>query len=173
MDTDEYSYAMFYAAALSSAIIVAFTFYLKIYLVIRKSKLSKSLILGTKKYKSCPNEMKKEKKILNDEIKILKATFKIFVLFVVAWSPAAILLFLSMGDKIAPWLYLYAGMLSHINSTMNFLVYFFGNRVFQNALRECLAKIFPNKNFPKRNSYVLSTLILSKQKSKRSSIESS
>lgn len=133
LDTDTISYAVFYAGVLGSGVVVAFTFYFKTYIVLRNSKLSKALIVGRQKddYLARKNEKK-----MSDEIKILKATFKIFILLLVSWSPAVILLFMSMGDKIPPWAYLYAAMLSHLNSTLNFLAYFFGNEVFRKAVKE-------------------------------------
>lgn len=167
LDTDTFSYAMFYASFLILGVAIAFVFYLKIYLVIRKSNLSKSLILGSKQ-KTYQTETKKEKNAINDEIKILRATFRIFVLFVLAWLPASIVLFLSLGDKISPWVYLYVGMLSHINSTFNFIVYFFGNQIFLSAAKETFSPILC-KN--KDRSESLSKTVLMERKPQHSSFE--
>uniref|UniRef100_A0A915K3J9 G-protein coupled receptors family 1 profile domain-containing protein n=1 Tax=Romanomermis culicivorax TaxID=13658 RepID=A0A915K3J9_ROMCU len=48
LDTDLHSYAVFYACVLLVAILVAFLFYVKIYVNLRRCKLAKSVIVGKK-----------------------------------------------------------------------------------------------------------------------------
>lgn len=134
-DTDLFSYALFYAAALLFAIVVAFVFYFKIYLVLRKSTLSKALIIGRRQ-----STTTEETHALADEVKIVKTSFKIFILFFITWLPLALLLMFHMGDIVPSWVYLYAALSAHGNSTLNFIMYFMENDQFRRALKEIMWK---------------------------------
>uniref|UniRef100_A0A915I1J8 G-protein coupled receptors family 1 profile domain-containing protein n=1 Tax=Romanomermis culicivorax TaxID=13658 RepID=A0A915I1J8_ROMCU len=50
---------------------------------------------------------------LQNETKMIRATFKIFVLFFICWAPLTILFFLRFLYPIPLWAYLYATMLAH------------------------------------------------------------
>lgn len=139
-DTDLFSYLYFYSAVLVLAIIMAFIFYLKIYLVLRKSTLSKSLITGHKQ------DASNQSSAMSDEIKIIKTSFKIFILFLITWSPLCTLFLLHLMDEIPPWLYLYAALAAHGNSTLNFIVYFIENEMFRKAMKGIVYKLLNKKN---------------------------
>lgn len=153
MDTDLFSYAWFYAAALIVAIIVAFVYYLKIYLVLRKSTLSKTMIIGHKQDSSADHAS-----AVSDEIKIIKTSFKIFVLFFISWSPLALLFVIHMGDKVPLYVYLYSALAAHCNSTLNFIMYFIENNQFRKALKELLSNAF--NCAPKIHSKTASSIVV-------------
>uniref|UniRef100_A0A915IS76 G-protein coupled receptors family 1 profile domain-containing protein n=1 Tax=Romanomermis culicivorax TaxID=13658 RepID=A0A915IS76_ROMCU len=186
LDTDLHSYAVFYACVLLAAILVAFLFYVKIYVNLRHSKLAKSVIVGTKTrnagqiisnvemtgkidnvemvitgkidnveitgawqrkraYNSKAETQKvhakedsKRKQNLKTEIQVIKASFRVFVLFLLTWSPIAVLLLVHIGAKVPSYVYVYCGLLAHANSTLNFLVYFLANEVFRRSLYKFL-----------------------------------
>lgn len=135
LDADVPSYARFYTCILLFAIFIAFVYYLKTYLIIRKSKLTKKLIIG---------EGHANGSSMANEIKIIKTSFKIFFLFLITWSPLAVLLLLQID--VPAWVYMYAGLIAHCNSTLNFVVYFLENTVFRNAAKDCYKRCFKRKN---------------------------
>lgn len=143
LDTSTYSYLSFYTIVKVIAIVIAFVFYIKIYLTIRKSSLSKALIVGKRAKEEQNQEESKAKGGLSEhkvaeELKIIKVTFKIFILFAVCWTPLIILFLLTAVYSGPQWLYLCASFLGHSNSTLNFIVYFLDNNVFRKALLKCI-----------------------------------
>lgn len=136
LDTEEPSYARFYASLMAVAFISAFVFYFRIYLVIRKSKLSKNFIIKRLK------NQKANCIAMSDEIKIMKTSFKIFILFVITWLPMFMLGTLQLGAMIPPYAYLYAGLVAHTNSTLNFVIYFWENDIFRHTMKHLFRKLF-------------------------------
>uniref|UniRef100_A0A915HHD4 G-protein coupled receptors family 1 profile domain-containing protein n=1 Tax=Romanomermis culicivorax TaxID=13658 RepID=A0A915HHD4_ROMCU len=134
IDTESFSYKIFYACICLMSIVISFVFYSKIYLILRGTTLAKSLV--TKQNINRKGNGKQS--CLEDEIKMIKATFKIFVLFFVCWSPVTVLLFADLGDAVPLWAYLYSGLLAHANSTLNFFVYYLQNDNFTNSFKEFL-----------------------------------
>jgi len=65
---------------------------------------------------------------------MIRSSFLVFITFLTTWSPLAILLLSHVEEFVPPWLYIYASMLAHSNSALNFLIYFLKNRIFRNAL---------------------------------------
>lgn len=148
-DTDLMSYTYFYATVSTIAIIITFIYYLKIYLVIRRSKLCLRVML-----KNVSEHFKSETyddvsvdcgliasclPMSMDELKIVKSSFKIFLTFLITWCPLCILFFIHYNVQIPPWVYLYAAMLAHCNSTLNFFVYFVENSLFRREFTRIFA----------------------------------
>lgn len=152
LDTDLWSYAMFYALFLLIAIVTTFVFYARIYNTVRHSKLAKSIIVG----KDTENHQKKQNNIqqtaihretaIKNELKIIKASFKIFIMFLLCWLPVSILILIHLMETVPAWAYLYAALLAHCNSTLNFIVYFLEDDSFRRVMKKALAKLYPRKN---------------------------
>uniref|UniRef100_A0A915J9R4 G-protein coupled receptors family 1 profile domain-containing protein n=1 Tax=Romanomermis culicivorax TaxID=13658 RepID=A0A915J9R4_ROMCU len=148
LDTELFSYLFFYASFLLLAIVLSFVYYTKIYLVLRKTTLARGMILGNQgQGKGEKDKNEKEHTTmsnLQNETKMIKATFKIFVLFFLCWAPLTVLFFLRFLCQVPLWAYLYAAMLAHGNSTLNFLIYFTSNENFVLALKKFANKVLKN-----------------------------
>jgi len=73
---------------------------------------------------------------LIDELHLIKASFKIFLIFLIFWTPVVIIIlfFRHPSYHVPQWVYLYAALLAHSNSTCNFFVYYRENKAFRRAL---------------------------------------
>lgn len=154
-DADHLSYSVYYASYLFLAIIVTAVFYVKLYLVLRKSVLPRQLLLGKKeliKSAMLSNNASSEMSV-KDELRLAKASFKIFVAFLIFWAPVTVLILLAMGDKIPNWAYLYAALAAHSNSTLNVFIYYIENKTFRRAI----TSIFVGKA---RSSSALNSLLM-------------
>jgi len=76
------------------------------------------------------------------ELKILRASMGVLALFLVSWSPIAVVLLGQLAPKIPAVVTLYLALLAHCNSTLNFLVYFVANGDFRKGLKDLVKKIF-------------------------------
>lgn len=153
LDTETYSYLAFYTIIKIMAIFISLYFYSKLYSTIRHSSLAVRMI--TKKdQKAEPGDIKRclhetlNDKNMNEEMKIIAVSFKIFVLFSVCWSPLIILFLLTAVYSGPTWLYLFASFIGHSNSTLNFVVYFWDNNVFKDALMKTIRSKLSNKVAP-------------------------
>lgn len=70
-----------------------------------------------------------------EELLIIKTSFKIFILCFLTWLPFTFAVLTSFY-KLPPYIYLYAGLLAHCNSTLNFVVYFVENKTFHSAMKD-------------------------------------
>lgn len=137
-DSDNQLYSYFYASFFLVSIIVTAIFYLKIYLTVRKSNLPRQLIVG-KKGRS-PDEMN-----LVDEMRLMKASFKIFVVFLIFWAPVTILILSPFKELFPNWVYLYAALAAHSNSTLNVVFYWFDNETFRVAVKNIVIQKSSNE----------------------------
>uniref|UniRef100_A0A915JD79 G-protein coupled receptors family 1 profile domain-containing protein n=1 Tax=Romanomermis culicivorax TaxID=13658 RepID=A0A915JD79_ROMCU len=80
---------------------------------------------------------------LKEEVKIIKVSFRIFLVFFVTWLPLTLLILSHLGDKVPPWVYLLAGLLAHCNSTLNFIFYFLCDDMFKKGLKRLVIKAMP------------------------------
>lgn len=117
-----WSYTMFWAT-LGVVVPISGTFYayLGIYLRVRVSQSGRSLLTGTRRRASADGSTVA---FVVEEIALLKALFRIFVIFLVSWFPFAVLVALHTITDTPRWLNLYALLLAHGNSAINSLVYF-------------------------------------------------
>lgn len=137
-DADHVSYSMYYASFLFLAIVVTAVFYVKLYLVIRTTILPRQLLIGKKQQNlknALTNNNVSSEMSVRDELRLAKASFKIFVAFLIFWAPVVVLILLTMGDKIPPWAYLYSALAAHSNSTLNVFIYYFENKTFRRAIK--------------------------------------
>lgn len=136
-DSDHFTYSLFYAAILFLAIAVTAIFYIKLYLVIRSSHLPRQLLIKRKSIPtvSCFGSFNAN---LIDELRLAKASFKIFIVFLIFWAPVTVLILISLGDRIPEWVYLYSALAAHSNSTLNVFIYYLDNRIFRNAIKKLL-----------------------------------
>jgi len=102
IDTDLFSYAAFYAAVILFALIITFTFYVKIYRVLCHTTLAKNIIIGNKRNLtnvsgSQKNEQQGETsrttlRRIRGETKIIKVSFR--------WSLTLSSMFMQIVDPI-------------------------------------------------------------------------
>uniref|UniRef100_A0A915HFJ9 G-protein coupled receptors family 1 profile domain-containing protein n=1 Tax=Romanomermis culicivorax TaxID=13658 RepID=A0A915HFJ9_ROMCU len=78
---------------------------------------------------------------MTEETKIIKVSFRIFVVFLITWSPLSVLFMVQLGGLVPPFIYLFAGLLAHCNSTLNFVFYFLQDGVFQKSLKRLVARV--------------------------------
>lgn len=157
LDTDLMSYTYFFTSVSTVAITVTFVYYLKIYLVVRRSKACLSIILGKNEVhcRYClgiNNNFDSQTEgdfhptcipVSVDEVKIVRTSFKIFFTFLLTWLPLYIIFFIHFHLDVPPYVYLYSGMIAHCNSTINFFVYFLDNSLFHKELKRllCISRI--------------------------------
>lgn len=158
LDMETLSYSFFYGCCMVAAIGATFYFYFKIYQTIRKSSLSKKMITGKVGKKETKKEESKEGAIpadhpktifseshLRDEIKLAKTSFKIFIIFVLTWTPTAILILMGINGMVPAPVYLYAVLMAHSNSMANFFIYYVDNEMFKNAFKNVVRKMLGKK----------------------------
>lgn len=163
-DIDYYPYALFYGSILCLAIAASFVFYIKIYLALKNSKLAQKMIKNdgrnernladgnwnhnSSDFNSCTlsgtTSTRKDasQNSLVEETKMVAVTFRIFLLFFLCWAPGAILIIGKFEDLVPAWVYMYASVLAHTNSTLNFFIYFIQNDLFW---KELMKMVKPNK----------------------------
>uniref|UniRef100_A0A915JDD6 G-protein coupled receptors family 1 profile domain-containing protein n=1 Tax=Romanomermis culicivorax TaxID=13658 RepID=A0A915JDD6_ROMCU len=161
-----FSYSMFYGCWMVGVYVITFYFYYKIYKSIRSSRLSQRMIAGGGKAKlpaavstknaesvaqakvpAAVSAVKSDKTAISStsamrhEVKFVKTSFKIFLLFVSFWSPTALLILLGENSYVPKAIYLYALWLAHSNSTMNFFIYYMDDKRFRVALWAILGRM--------------------------------
>lgn len=131
-DSDHKIFSYYYASFFLISILVTAIFYLKMYLTIRKTCLPRQLIVRKQNRRSC-NEIN-----LADELRLVKASFKIFIVFLIFWAPVTVILLAPHSYKqvIPKWMYLYAALAAHSNSTVNAFIYWFDNDSFRSAMEK-------------------------------------
>ncbi|XP_055354300.1 melatonin receptor type 1B-B-like [Paramacrobiotus metropolitanus] len=127
-DLRRWTYSLFWAVC--SVIIptsICFYAYLQIYLRIRNSTSGRHLIAGRRKATNTGATNNRHASIsgLAEEIRLIKALFRIFVIFLVSWTPLGLLFSFRSIYQAPKWLNLAALMLAHGNSATNAMVYFF------------------------------------------------
>ncbi|GAU96531.1 hypothetical protein RvY_07962 [Ramazzottius varieornatus] len=122
LDLRLWSYSFFYAVV-SVLVPISFCFfaYFQIYLTIRRTKLSRSLI--TKKRADSATEHS----AWVQEIMLVKTLFRLFVIFLLSWGPIAVLFCLNKAIDPPRWVNLIAIMMAHGNSATNSVVYYWMN----------------------------------------------
>ncbi|KAI8797401.1 melatonin receptor type 1A [Biomphalaria glabrata] len=79
-----------------------------------------------------------KKKIWSETVKSSRMLFIIFVVFVVLWTPYAVVIAADVNDDMPVALHLFVTMLAHLHSSVNFTVYMVGNRNFRLAVMQLL-----------------------------------
>lgn len=143
-----WSYTVFWA--ILSVIVpvgVSFYAYLHIYLRVRASQSGRNLIAGKRRVNPDPTKNPgKRSSFMAEELTLIKALFKIFLIFLASWFPLAALFSFRSILHAPNWLNLLALLLAHGNSATNSLIYFWmtdHSTVSRSALRRKLRKICP------------------------------
>uniref|UniRef100_A0A915KDY9 G-protein coupled receptors family 1 profile domain-containing protein n=1 Tax=Romanomermis culicivorax TaxID=13658 RepID=A0A915KDY9_ROMCU len=89
-----------------------------------------------------PESDDKRRDALKEELQVIKASFRVFILFLISWAPVAVLILVHPGSGVSRGVYIYAGLMAHANSTLNFLIYFLANDTFRGALYHFLRQPF-------------------------------
>ncbi|XP_059172378.1 melatonin receptor type 1A-like [Physella acuta] len=84
------------------------------------------------------DDPEKKKKIWSETVKSSKMLFIIFLIFVVLWTPYAVVIAADVSDTMPTALHLFVTMLAHLHSSINFLVYITCNRNFRFAVLKVL-----------------------------------
>lgn len=109
--------------------------YVKIYLYVRRSRRQINKSMAGKKDKS--------KRGRNDEIRLARTFFIVFMSFLICWTPYDLTLFFDRDDKWPGWLYVLFMQVGHFNSSLNSIVYGFTNRHFREGYKEFLGTCIP------------------------------
>lgn len=147
---DEFSYSLFYGSCMILAMLCTFHFYNKVFSKIRRSKAVQRMINGGE---VAAGNGAQENAIgggmdfhtLKKEMRLVKTSFKIFLLFVCLWSPTAGLILLGPNRFIPKPIYLYSLFFAHSNSTLNFFIYYVDNVEFRNGFWRLVSKCFCHK----------------------------
>lgn len=84
---------------------------------------------------------------LVEEFHLIKASFKIFLIFFVFWTPGMVSVLILRNESWVPdWLFLYAALLAHSNSTFNYFVYYTHNRAFRKSLGNLLRRFLTKQS---------------------------
>ncbi|XP_035828182.1 melatonin-related receptor [Aplysia californica] len=78
------------------------------------------------------------KKVWNETVKSSRMLFIIFVIFVVLWTPYAVVIAADVQNTMPTALHLFVTMLAHLHSSVNFCVYIICNRNFRRAVLRLL-----------------------------------
>ena len=83
----------------------------------------------------------------SQEIKLAKTLFLVFIAFCLCWTPYGILVLVDFRNKAHKAWYLFAILLAHTSSTLNFLIYGITNQGFRQGYKCFLRKIFGQNLF--------------------------
>ncbi|KAH9513095.1 hypothetical protein Btru_035817 [Bulinus truncatus] len=89
-------------------------------------------------YRMETDDPNNKKKIWSETVKSSKMLFIIFVIFVVLWTPYAVVIAADIKDTMSVALHLFVTMLAHLHSSVNFLVYFICNKNFRLSVMRLL-----------------------------------
>ena len=83
----------------------------------------------------------------SQEIKLAKTLFLVFIAFCLCWTPYGILVLVDFHNEGHKAWYLFAILLAHTSSTLNFLIYGITNQGFRQGYKCFLRKIFGRNIF--------------------------
>ncbi|OWA53586.1 putative Melatonin receptor type 1B-B [Hypsibius exemplaris] len=145
-----HSYALFYiGVGVCLPVAGSFFCYLGIYLKVRNSSLVRNRILmkretdaesstqtnnpsavGSKTRPSVDpiknsNQQKQRQSLreFHKNVRVAKALFRVFVIFLIMWLPVAVLILMGQGTRVHPVWYILTVLMAHGNSSINCLVY--------------------------------------------------
>ena len=75
------------------------------------------------------------------EIKLAKTLFLVFIAFCLCWTPYGVLVLVDVHNKAQKAVYLFAILMAHTSSTLNFLIYGITNQRFRQGYKYFLQRI--------------------------------
>lgn len=97
-----------------------------IYLRVKDSNLVRAQILsrgGETAGRAIPGAKRLSRKTLNQNLKIVRALFRVYVIFLMMWLPVAVVIVLGKGTNVHYVWYILTVLLAHGNSSINCVVY--------------------------------------------------
>ncbi|XP_069123724.1 melatonin receptor type 1B-B-like isoform X1 [Argopecten irradians] len=73
-------------------------------------------------------------KVWNETVRTSKTLFVIFTLFMMCWTPYAVVIAIDIGDKLSMETHLFVTMVAHTHSSLNFTIYFISNPRFRRSV---------------------------------------
>uniref|UniRef100_A0A915JLQ3 G-protein coupled receptors family 1 profile domain-containing protein n=1 Tax=Romanomermis culicivorax TaxID=13658 RepID=A0A915JLQ3_ROMCU len=90
------------------------------------------------------SESNLRRKKLRDELRLINASFKIFLVFLIFWAPVIVVI-LFFRDRtyynVPNSVYLFSALLAHSNSTCNVFIYYWANNAFKKFVRHLLEEL--------------------------------
>ncbi|CAH1783031.1 unnamed protein product, partial [Owenia fusiformis] len=117
------------SVGISLPVIVTFTSYMKIFLVVRKSSKS----VGSHNVSSSTGNDANKKSRPDRQFKQILVFFFVSIVFVIFWTPYAICILLDINNSVPMWLMRLATRMANVNSCMNCIIYGVMNKHFRNA----------------------------------------
>lgn len=138
------SYTLFFClGGIAFPIVVISICYLKIFLFVRASKKKLTSEQGTG-----GGLTSKESQA---SVKLARTLFFIFAIFVICWTPYAIVVSVDVNDEFPAELHTYVILIAHTNSSLNSVLYGVTNKQFRDGYARVLRMIFPCIPKPRRN----------------------
>ena len=141
------SFTIFFSAFIVATPVVVISYsFLRIFLYVRSSRkrvaslaMESSVDNGNKTSNSITSTA--TAKAQRSSVHLALTLGVIFAVFVVCWSPYALIVVIDMGDKQPLSVYLYILLLAHLHATLNCIVYGVTNRLFRNAYIAVLSHV--------------------------------
>ncbi|OWA50001.1 putative Melatonin receptor type 1C [Hypsibius exemplaris] len=145
-----HSYALFYVlVGVFTPLSVSFFCYLKIYLKVKDSRLTRNRILkggsesddnarqrhDTVPDTSRPNSMTRK---FYEDLKIIKVLFRVLIIYVLMWLPLVILILIHIANDIGYTWYILVLLCAHGNSAVNCVIYAATIKEFRDGYRRLL-----------------------------------
>ncbi|XP_046363962.1 melatonin receptor type 1B-A-like [Haliotis rufescens] len=89
-------------------------------------------------YRIDTDDPERMKKAWKETLRTSRTLFVVFSVFVVCWTPYAIVIALDVKDKMSMEVHLFATLLAHLHSSSNFVVYTICNRSFRSAVKKVI-----------------------------------
>ncbi|XP_033756111.1 melatonin receptor type 1B-like isoform X2 [Pecten maximus] len=72
-------------------------------------------------------------KAWNETVRTSKTLFIIFTLFMMCWTPYAVVIAIDIGDRLSMEVHLFVTMIAHTHSSLNCIIYIFSNQRFRRS----------------------------------------
>ncbi|ELU01494.1 hypothetical protein CAPTEDRAFT_197910 [Capitella teleta] len=147
--TANYSYTLFFVlVTIAPPLVCVAVCYLQVFLHVRQSRKAIEEFSSTSAKSS-------RSSITTAEVQLAKTLFIIYLVFLICWSPYAVVVLIDIGDHWPKIVYVVAIQLAHTNSSLNSIIYAACNRDFRNGYYLVLVTIFcPKKKRATRLKYV-------------------
>lgn len=133
------SYTIFFClVAIGIPLVTVFFSYISIFLYVRKTRKELSRIAG----KNIKSFRGKEQRAQNEELQLAKTLFIVFCVFLVCWSPYAIIVLIDLDDNWSKIVYVVVIQMAHTNSSLNSVFYAATNARFRQGYKKTLNVIF-------------------------------
>ena len=76
-------------------------------------------------------------------VRLAKTLFFIFAIFVICWTPYAIIVAIDVNDEFPAELHTYAVLVAHTNSSLNSVLYGVTNKQFRDGYYRVMRTVFP------------------------------